>query len=118
MKRRLFLAVLGFAIASGWITSTPARACEDCYWHWLNPSRSYCRPVNEGEVGVTNCVDYVDIYNDSYCTESGTYCSQITAGGGSGGSGSGGGDGDACQTDGFCPAECFSCSGGGGGRSI
>ena len=46
------------------------------------------------------------------CYTSGFECYRITVNGGGGGSGGTGGGG-SCHSSGFCPAECFSCSGGG-----
>jgi hypothetical protein len=91
-----------------------AEGCELCYSSLINPTRSYCRQVNELETGVTNCVTYVDNLGGSSCSESGTYCSYVNAGGGGSGGSGGGGGGNGCSTAGFCPAECFSCGGGGG----
>ena len=51
---------------------------------------------------------------ETFCYESGSACYGITVGGGGGGGGTGGGGGGCASTGGFCPAECFSCSGGGG----
>jgi len=114
--RRSFL----FAILVVFPLLLPAGAagCEYCYSTWLNPTRSYCKPVAEFQTGVTNCQTFVDNLGGSSCTESGTYCTDITVGGGDGsGGGSGGGSG-SCQYTGFCPAECFSCSGSGGRPAI
>jgi hypothetical protein len=93
---------------------TPAFACETCVSglrQILAGGGSWCEAVKEGETGVTICRDGVDSFGKPWCTESGTYCSVITVGGGGGGT-SGGGGGSACQVSGFCPAECFNCSGG------
>ena len=46
------------------------------------------------------------------CWVAGGLCTNGGDGGGLGGGGLGSG-GSACQTSGFCPAECFSCRGGG-----
>jgi hypothetical protein len=47
-----------------------------------------------------------------FCWVEGGLCTN----GGDGGGGSGSGDGGStCQSGGFCPAECFSCGGSGGG---
>lgn len=51
----------------------------------------------------------------TYCTETGSSCYGIVVGGGGGGGGTGGGGGGGCSSSsGWCPAECFSCGGGGG----
>lgn len=107
------LALLGMAQAS------PAAACEYCFWTWINPTRSYCKIVVEGQVGVTSCENVVSRLGDSFCEESGNACGVVNVpiggGGGGGSAGSGGGGSNPCQTAGFCPAQCFNCSGGGGG---
>ncbi len=98
-----------------------AEACQLCFWSWVNPSRSYCRPVQNQETGTTICTTYTDNLGGSDCSESGDYCSVITVtGGGGGGTGGAGDGGDACRAGGFCPAECFSCggTGSGGGRAV
>jgi hypothetical protein len=51
------------------------------------------------------------------CSTNGQACYETCAGGGDGGSGGGGG-GSSCGGSGFCPAECFSCGGGGGRPAI
>jgi len=119
MRRAVTIRILllvGTFILSSLILPAPTQACELCFWHWLNPTRSYCRALQDRETGTTICTTFVDNLGGSDCTEGGDYCTVITVGGG-GGSGSrgGGGGGGACQTSGFCPAECFSCSSGGGG---
>lgn len=121
MQRNAFrfraLIGAGLLVILGLTAPQTAEACELCYWSWLNPSRSYCKIVQEGQTGTTRCDTFVGNLGDSYCTEGGDFCSVITAGGGGGGGGSAGGGGgtNPCQTSGFCPAECFTCGGGGGG---
>jgi hypothetical protein len=106
------LALFGLVALFPLLVPAAAQGCEICRASVLNPARSWCRPVSEGETGVTNCVDHVSHLGDSYCTEEGTFCSWVNAGGGSGGSGGGsGGGGSSCTGSGFCPAECFSCGG-------
>jgi hypothetical protein len=102
------------ALALFWILPQPAVSCEICqYKFFLGFS---CHPVTQNEVGSTICQLEYSPFGGTTCTESGNFCSGITVGGGDG-SGSGGGDGGTCQTSGgFCPAACFSCTGGGGGR--
>ena len=105
----LFAALL-FSIsfpAASWAS------CEICKpYGTLNYS---CFPA-VNEVGVTHCQVFSDPFAwppSVWCTESGNFCSTIVVnGGGGGGGGTGGGAG--CQGGtGGCPAECFSCSGGG-----
>ena len=49
----------------------------------------------------------------TYCHMDGAACYGTTVGGGGGGGGTGGSGGSCRSTGGFCPAECFSCGGGG-----
>lgn len=115
MVARRFLLVGALALSS-FTLPRPVLGCEVCkYYFFLGFAP--CRPVEEGETGATICTNHSDISGFS-CEESGDFCSSITVtGGGGGGTGGvGGGGSDPCQTSGFCPAECFSCSGGGGGR--
>jgi hypothetical protein len=107
----LLFTVLGILL---WTVPQPAAGCEICKYHFFF-GFAPCQPVAEDEVGSTICKDQYDPIGGFSCEESGTFCSGITVGGGggTGGSGSGGGDGGSCQTTGFCPASCFSCSSGG-----
>ena len=105
--RKLVLAGLTLAASA----SPPAQAyeCEICKLSFTG--NSWCRPVREMETGVTLCKDFVANIGGSYCTEDGNACSWVNGGGGGGGTGGGGGG--SCTSTGFCPAECFSCGGGG-----
>lgn len=61
-----------------------------------------------GESGKRQC-------NNNGCILTGLSCTAPPGGGGGGGGdGDGGGGGGACGSTGFCPAECFTCPGGGG----
>jgi hypothetical protein len=114
-RSALILGALGLFF---WALPQPAAGCEICkYTFFLGYSP--CRAVTDTEVGSTICQDYYDPIGGFSCEESGTYCSVIGADGGGGGTGgSGGGDGGSCQTSGFCPASCFSCSGSGGRPAV
>lgn len=114
MRKNLLLRIPMFVSLTVLMLPDLVQACEVCYWTWLNPGRSYCRPVHDTETGTTGCDTFIDNLGDSFCTEGGSYCSVITvtAGGGGGGGTSGGTGSNPCQTSGFCPAQCFSCSGG------
>jgi hypothetical protein len=112
--RACFIVLMTFLVLGFVTPPRPASACELCKYN-IFLGYSPCRPVGPDEVGSTVCTDSYDPLGGFSCEESGTFCSSITAGGG-GGAGGAGGDGSACHTSGFCPAQCFSCSGGGGGR--
>jgi hypothetical protein len=109
-RRLLLLAILGL---SSLALPQKVLGCEICkYYFFLGYSP--CRTVTESEVGSTICTDHYDPIGGFSCDESGYFCQNITAGGGGGAGGGGtGGGGSTCQTSGACPAECFSCSGGG-----
>lgn len=107
------VAALGFLVAPAKATA----ACEKCVDRWqviLSGGQSWCVPVKEDETGATLCTDGVTAIGGSWCSESGTFCNSITVGGGGGGGTVGGGGSNSCQTTGYCPPECFSCSGSGG----
>ena len=86
-------------------------ACEICTNPVFTDGMSWCRPVRQEETGYTICRDEVTVLGTYCMEESGIFCSVVDAGGGGGGSNAGGGGTNPCQTSGFCPAQCFSCSG-------
>jgi hypothetical protein len=98
-----------------------AAACEQCK---LSPFpfsyNQWCVEVYDPETGVTACTDGLDPLTGSlWCFEEGNACSVVNVGGGGGGTGGGGGGGGgSCNTAGYCPAECFSCGGGGGRPAV
>lgn len=69
----------------------------------------YCAPAREG--GGWRCVLDEVAPGLVVCRVEGGACLNPDYGGGSGGAGGSGGGG--CGSDGFCPASCFSCGGGG-----
>jgi hypothetical protein len=106
MKRGIWLfgllSIFGFQAAAAW-------GCQICQFPNILSQDSYCKPVLDGETGVTNCVNSFDPFGGSSnshgqwtCTEDGDYCSIITVGGGGGG-------GRCTAAASGCPAECFSC---------
>jgi hypothetical protein len=84
------------------------KACELCHVFFDDES---CKTATPGESGFTKCT--VPEEASCCCTLSGNACTGGSGGGGGGGGGTGGGGGNPCQTTGFCPAQCFSCGGGG-----
>lgn len=123
MKRALRKYLLSAGIAAIAFLAAPTKAtaqCDRCASGWeviLTGGQSWCKPVLSEETGVTQCRHGVHVIGGAWCTESGVFCSTITVGGGGGtggGSGGGSGGGNSCQTSGYCPPECFSCSGSGG----
>lgn len=77
---------------------------------------SYCRPVGHGEHGDgTRCEEEESLSGPfgPWCSMTPNPCYNVDVSGGGGGGGGGSGGGNACLTVGFCPAECFSCAGGG-----
>lgn len=105
------LLVVIASVVSLMIPGELQAGCERCTNPVFTGGMSWCVEVKQEETGVTLCKDGVDLFGP-YCSEDGIYCSVVDAGGG-GGTGSGGGGTNPCQTSGFCPAQCFSCSGGG-----
>lgn len=87
---------------------TPASAeCEICFKFFDD---EWCYPAKSGESGVTSCTNPEEA--SCCCNMGGQPCTGGAGGSGGGGGGWGGGGG-ACSGSGFCPAECFSCGGGG-----
>jgi len=114
MKKALLVGLV-FLLGINW--SFEVKACENCVHGWIN---DHCIPVQQGEIGYTFCFEMPASFPwPSVCVADGNFCSSIDVNGGGGGGGTGGGGGGgACATTGFCPAECFSCSGGGGRPAI
>jgi hypothetical protein len=114
VRKALAIGLLWFLGLAGFGSVSKLFACETCksflgfYGH--------CAAVAENETGYTQCAT-VPSLDGTTCIYSGDFCSSITVtGSGSGGGGTGGGGGSTCTGNGgFCPAECFSCGGGGGG---
>jgi len=105
------LALAGFIVLT--TLALPAEACQVCRQSFLSHN-SWCRPVEQEETGATQCTNFPSNTGGSYCSEGGTFCTWVNSGGGgTGGGGVGGGGGNGCAPTGFCPAECFSCGGGG-----
>lgn len=117
MKEKLILVIL-FAFIASFEAASVVQACQVCDFHYFTGNLAvyaFCRSAGPDEVGATYCTTTYDPLTPAIdCTESGTFCTTITVGGGSGGSGGGGG----CTGSGFCPASCFSCGGGGRGPAI
>lgn len=104
----LTMALIAVAfVALSVLVPQPAAACQKCADAKFNPD--FCFPAGQGEAGMTICTN-----GDWGCHLDGAACTGGSGGGGGGG-GTGGGGGGACSGSGFCPAECFSCGGGGGG---
>jgi hypothetical protein len=105
--RRNRNGVIAFVLATILWAVSPvvAAACQDCFGNIQGIAT--CGPVRDGATGFTVCSSVT-----TECVVGGSFCTEIDVhGGGSGGSGGGGG---ACHGGaGGCPAECFSCSGGG-----
>lgn len=75
-----------------------------------------CQQVGNEEWGDGTSCSNAFLNGQVSCWVSGGACYNIVVGGGGdeGGGGSGSGGGGNCSGGGFCPAECFSCGGGGG----
>ncbi len=108
--------LVGLALTVVLALPSPAdAACEVCKRSSGFLGNTSCYPALENEVGVTRCVMHTDSNAwppAVWCTEEGTFCSVTNA---TGGGASGGGGGSCVITVGSgCPAECSSCTGGGG----
>lgn len=89
----------------------PAPALAECQICFKFFDDEWCYPAKSGESGVTNCTNPEEA--SCCCSMGGSPCTGGSGGAGGGGGGGWGGGGGACSGSGFCPAECFSCGGGG-----
>ena len=101
-------AMLAIAESAGWAWCGTCQVCRE-RTNITIPS-DYCAIANS-EAGSMCCAEF-NSGAGVYCTESGSACYGITVDGGGGGGSAGGGGGCAYQ-NGWCPAECMRCSGGG-----
>lgn len=103
-------AGLAVALVFSFLSPPAAIACQECFAHFDD---EWCHSVPQGETGYTICFSPEEA--SCCCSVGGDFCTDITVdGGGSGGGTGGSGGSNPCYTTGFCPAECFSCGGGGG----
>jgi hypothetical protein len=120
--------VIGLAVGSIWLVTLLAiprvanadvsYGCFVCKYTAPVGLGAHCHQVGPGENGDGwKCTEITDLPwpNGPECYVDGGACYNSAAGGGGGPSGGGGG-GTTCQVSGFCPAECFSCGSGGGGK--
>ncbi|MEM6453558.1 MAG: hypothetical protein AAF772_00550 [Acidobacteriota bacterium] len=84
---------------------------EDVYSSSLTPDY-YCKQVGNHEQG-DGIECHLLCFSGCSCFVPPNPCLNVDVTGGGSGGGSGGGGGGTCNTSGFCPAECFNCSGGG-----
>lgn len=110
-RSRILLTAVLVVLAFSAVAAAPASAEIDCQkCTFILFVGSHCDPAATGDSGKTSCTE-----GDGKCILSGTACTGTWGGGsGTGGGGGGGGTDPTCSTTGFCPAECFSCAGGGG----
>jgi hypothetical protein len=108
--RTLATSVMAGFVVAVFVLLVPqsAVACDKCVQFFDDES---CTTAGPGEIGNTICE--VPEEASCCCKYKGETCTGGSGGSGSGG-GTGGGGGNQCATTGFCPAECFSCGGGGG----
>ncbi len=108
--RSIALLFALFAMGSSPATSQTAQfGCFVC----ANTGRidAFCKSAREGDGWICITLHIADDFN--ICRFSGGACLNPYFEGG-GGAGGGSGGGGNCHTTGACPAECFTCSGGGG----
>ncbi len=72
--------------------------------------RDTCMVANDEHGNLCCSEEWIGI--ERHCSESGSACYGTTV---SGGGGSAGGGGSCSYVNGWCPAECYNCGGGGGG---
>lgn len=113
MRRLANRWIVLVALLLGLVSTGGASACEKCV---IFLDDEWCRPVSVGESGKTTCSDGLGEEQSCCCSLSGNNCTLDGGGGGGTGGGSGGGgSSNPCETTGYCPAQCFSCGGSGGG---
>jgi hypothetical protein len=112
----LVVMMLAAAEGLGWASCGTCQVCKQSTNITL--PRDYCKVANN-EAGSMCCAEF-DTGVGTYCSESGSACYGIIVGGGGGGTGgTAGGSGSTCSyVNGWCPAECWSCGGGGGRPAI
>ena len=96
---------------TGWALCDTCQVCKQ-RTNITIPS-DYCAAANN-ENGSLCCSEF-DSGAGRYCSEYGSACYGIVVGGGGTGGSGGGGGGSCTYQGGWCPAECMSCGGGGGG---
>lgn len=109
---KLSAIVLLMLVGAGGALWADCGACQTCEKETaITISRDFCRLAN-GEDGYTCCRQ--DSFGlETFCVYGGSACYGISVGGGGGGGGTGGVGGGGCSyQNGWCPAECWSCSGG------
>jgi len=110
MRNALARLCIGAAIL---LTVLPAPVsaaeCLECFKFFDD---EWCQPVGAGRSGFTECTSPEEA--SCCCRIRGNPCTIDGGAGGGGGGGGWGGGGSVCSGGGaFCPAQCFSCGGGG-----
>jgi hypothetical protein len=111
----LMMEVAGLMLATGnaWAGCDSCQVCKEA--SAITIPRDYCALANNQNGQL--CCQTVDTGAGTYCYTYGSDCYGIIVNGGGGGAGGSGGSGSTCSyQNGWCPAECMSCSGGTGGR--
>lgn len=114
------LSLLFLFAASGSASAVTYYGCFYCRPVALTGMGATCRQVGDGANGEGwQCTELYDLPwpDGPECYTNNDPCHNVNVNGGGGG-GIGSGSGQACQTTGFCPAECYSCSGGNGRPAV
>ena len=110
----LFFAICAILSFSGEVQA----ACQDCQECLIPFNPRYAECCTTGQCLQTPYCSK-KLTNVSDCADAGGRCNggviPCGGGGGTGGGTGGNGGSNTCSSGWFCPAECFSCSGGGGG---
>lgn len=105
----IFALLMLLAVPGLWAECGTCQTCEEKTA--ITIRRDYCRVAN-AEDGYT-CCRQESFGMETWCAFGGSACYGISVGGGGGGGGGTGGGGGSCSyQNGWCPAECWSCSGG------
>jgi hypothetical protein len=117
MKRQLlvgWIVLLGLILGSFYSTAWATMTCGTCqvckHRERITIPADYCAVANNESGSL--CCDLLDFGTGTVCGESGDACYGIIVGGGGGDGGTGGGT-SCSYRNGWCPAECMSCSSGG-----
>ena len=114
----LLLFTLGAGSARATITTY--YGCFNCSYIHPTSEAAFCSgagALQGGEGWICYEDDTLPWPDGPTCWTNGQACTNGGTGGGGTGGSSGGGS-NPCATTGFCPSQCFSCSGGGGRPAI
>ena len=117
-KKSMVFSLLILLATSGSVSAVTSYGCFYCRPVSPTGMGATCHQVGDGDNGDGwQCTQVNDLPwpDGPACYTNNDPCHNVDVGGGGGGGSS---SSPTCQTSGFCPAECFSCSGGGGRPAV